>query len=84
MSSTVKIAISLPEKDYKELESERIACGYSRSRFVVEALKAWKATKEEDKLVKAYEEGYRSLPEEIEEVELWQRASLDVLSKEEW
>jgi hypothetical protein len=84
MSSTVKIAISLPEEDYKELESERIACGYSRSRFVVEALKAWKANKEEDRLVKAYEDGYRNLPEEVEEAELWQRSSLDVLSKEEW
>jgi hypothetical protein len=43
MSKTAKFAVSMPEKVFKELESLRRKTGWTRSQFIRDALKAWKA-----------------------------------------
>lgn len=44
MSKTVKFAVSMPEEVFKELESLRLKTGWTRSQFIRESVRAWKAT----------------------------------------
>ena len=43
MSKTVKFAVSMPEEIFKELESLRLKTGWTRSQFIRESVRAWKA-----------------------------------------
>ncbi|MBW2040269.1 MAG: ribbon-helix-helix protein, CopG family [Deltaproteobacteria bacterium] len=84
MRGSVKFAISIPDKEFKELESFREKEGLSRSRFILQAIKLWKETKERERLVRIYEEGYKRVPEDLRDIEAWEKASLNVFSKEDW
>jgi hypothetical protein len=84
MGRCVKLAISLSESDYVELEAERKVTGYSRSRLVSEALKMRKAALEEARLVHAYREGYLKQPEEPTHSVAWEKASLQAMTQEDW
>ena len=42
MSKTIKFAVSMPEKAFKELESLRRKAGWTRSQFIRDAVSAWK------------------------------------------
>ncbi len=84
MSSSVKFAISIPDKEFKELEAFRKKKGVSRSKLILEAIKLWKETKERERLIRIYEEGYKRLPENLRDIEAWEKASLSVLSQEDW
>ncbi|MFQ6067555.1 MAG: hypothetical protein ACE5K3_09805 [bacterium] len=37
-----------------------------------------------EKLITKYEEGYKKIPETIDESMVWEKASLTALTKEEW
>jgi len=84
MRSSVKFAISIPEKEFKELEVYRKRKGISRSKLILEAFRFWKEAKEKEKLVRIYEEGYKRIPEKLIYVEAWEKASLSAFSEEEW
>jgi len=84
MSRSVKFAISIPDKEFKELEALRKKKGVSRSKLILEAIKLWKQTKERERLIRIYEEGYKRLPENLRDIEAWEKASLSVLSQEDW
>jgi hypothetical protein len=84
MGRCVKLAISLSEADYAQLETERKATGHSRSRLVSEALKMRRAALEEARLVQTYEEGYRKYPEEPVCAAAWEKASAGVMPSEGW
>jgi Arc/MetJ-type ribon-helix-helix transcriptional regulator len=84
MSKAVKFAVSIPGSEFKELEALRKKKGLNRSEFIRETLRLWKKTKEEEKLVRVYEEGYKRVPEKVEEIKAWEKASLSSLSREEW
>lgn len=43
MGKTVKFAISMSEEVFKELESLRRKTGWTRSQFIRDAVRAWKA-----------------------------------------
>ncbi len=43
MSKTVKFAVSMPEEAFKELESLRLKTGWTRSQFIRDSVRAWKA-----------------------------------------
>ncbi|MDH4219230.1 MAG: ribbon-helix-helix domain-containing protein [Candidatus Aminicenantes bacterium] len=43
MSKTVKFAVSMSEEVYKELESLRRKTGWTRSQFIRDAIRSWKA-----------------------------------------
>ncbi len=43
MSKTVKFAVSMPEEVFKELESLRLKTGWTRSQFIRDSVRAWKA-----------------------------------------
>jgi len=84
MKASVKIAISLPGEEFKELEAYRDKEGISRSKFILQALKFWKEEKEKKRLIRIYEEGYKNTPENLRELEGWEKASLSVFTKGDW
>jgi hypothetical protein len=43
MSKTVKFAVSMSEEVYKELEALRRKTGWTRSQFIRDAIRSWKA-----------------------------------------
>ena len=75
-TNAVKIAISIPKKDFKLLETVRKKIGISRSALIDRAIHSWLAKKEEEEMVRQYIEGYKRHPETPEELK-----ELNVLSK---
>jgi hypothetical protein len=67
-----------------QIEAYRKKKRVSRSKFVLEATKAWKEVKEREKLIKIYEEGYKRVPENLVDIQAWEKAALSSFSKEEW
>ena len=84
MSRSVKFAVSIPDKEYKEIETFRKKKGISRSKFVLEAIQLWKETKDRGKLIKMYEEGYKKFPENPMDIEAWEKTSQSVFSEDDW
>lgn len=84
MGASVKIAISLPGEEFKELEAYRNKEGISRSKFILQVLKFWKEEKDKEMLVRMYEEGYKKEPENLRELEAWEKTSLNVFTQGEW
>jgi metal-responsive CopG/Arc/MetJ family transcriptional regulator len=84
MDRAVKFAVSMPQKEFQELEKYRRKKGVSRSQLILEAVRLWKESREKERLVKIYEEGYRNIPEKLHDFEGWEKASLDTLSKGDW
>ena len=84
MSKSVKFAVSIPGSEFKELESLRKRKGLNRSEFIRETLRVWKEEREKKRLVKAYEDGYKRIPEDLASAEAWEKASLSSFSREEW
>jgi metal-responsive CopG/Arc/MetJ family transcriptional regulator len=84
MERAVKFAVSMPQKEFQELEKYRKKKGVSRSQLILEAIRLWKESREKERLVKIYEEGYRNTPEKLHDLEGWEKASLDTFSKGDW
>ena len=84
MAKIVKFAISIPEQDFKKLEALRQQERLTRSKAVLQAVKLWEESKAMEKLIRKYEEGYKKIPETIDESMAWEKASLTALTKEEW
>jgi metal-responsive CopG/Arc/MetJ family transcriptional regulator len=84
MGKAVKFAVSIPGGEFNELEALRKKKGLSRSEFIRETFKLWKEEKEKKRLIKAYEEGYKRVPENLANIEAWGKASLSAFSSEEW
>lgn len=84
MRKTAKFAVSLPEEEFKEMESLRKKMGLTRSAFIRETIRLWKEAKKTEKLLRAYEEGYRKVPENPAVIEAWEKASLSSFNREEW
>ena len=84
MGKTVRFAVSIPGSEFKELESLRKKKGLNRSEFIRETLRVWNEAREKKRLVKAYEDGYKRIPEDLAVAEAWEKASLSSFSREEW
>ena len=84
MNHSVKFTISLPAKEFQDLESIRKKRGLSRSGFILEAIRLWKETKKREKNSRIYVEGYQRMPETPEHSEAWEKASADSFSGEDW
>ena len=81
MAKTVKIAISLPIKEFQEIESIKKKENLSRSEIILEAIRQWKEARKMKKLVRQYEEGYSRIPEALDNAEAWEKASLASFSR---
>jgi metal-responsive CopG/Arc/MetJ family transcriptional regulator len=84
MGKSVKFAVSIPGAEFKEIEVLRKKKGLSRSEFIRQTVKLWKEEKEKNRLVSIYKEGYKRVPENLTNIEAWEKASLSAFSPEEW
>lgn len=84
-SNTVKIAISLPKKDFQYIEILRKKLGISRSRFIDKTIKYWLKQKKQEELIHRYQEGYKKKPEKVQDLKAIEKTALETLSlKEKW
>lgn len=76
MSKTVKFAVSMSEEVFKDLESLRRKTGWTRSQFIRDAIRSWKAEFTRPPQVREKAEEYKKeLPTDIiDPAELRKRA----------
>ncbi len=84
MTQAMKIAISLPSSQYKQVEMMRRKKGLTRSKIIHLAIEHWLHCGEEQKQVLRYLEGYRENPEQPSEWEAFEKAQASHLSLEDW
>jgi hypothetical protein len=84
MRKSVKFAVSIPWEEFKELEAIRKKAGLSRSGFLLATFRAWKEARERERMVKAYENGYRQKPEDASIAEAMAAMSAKSLTEEDW
>jgi hypothetical protein len=84
MRKSAKFAVSIPWEEYQELEAVRKKAGLSRSGFLLATFRAWKEARHKERLVRAYENGYRQKPEDSSFAEALAAAAAEVLSDEDW
>ena len=83
--TAAKIALSLPEELFREIERVRKKRGTTRSALVQHALRSWLRQQSEATLVREWEEGYRRMPEnsgEVSGAEMTARFAID--PEDEW
>ena len=83
MRNTLKIAISLPKEDFYKLEQIRKKFGLGRSAIIDKAIRFWLGSREQEELIKQYQDGYRKKPESLEEVEAFEQASAEAFKEED-
>lgn len=83
-TKTVKVAISLPLKEYRQIEKLRKQLRISRSAVISEALKRWIAASHEQEKIRAYVESYRRSPETASEQKIFKSLAGTILASEEW
>jgi hypothetical protein len=84
MRKAAKFAVSIPWEEFKELEAIRKKAGLSRSGFLLSTFRAWKESRERERLVSEYENGYRLKPEDVSVAEAMARTSAESLPEEDW
>lgn len=85
-TNAIKIAISMPKKDFKLLEAIRKRMKISRSALIDRAIHYWLTKKEEEEMVRQYIDGYKrhpETPEEIKEMLGWEKLGLEAFGPEE-
>jgi len=84
MSRAVKVAISMSNEDFKVIEAIKKQNGITRSDVVVKAVRLLRDKAEKEKMIRAYEDGYRRYPEKLIEIKAMEKASIEALSDEVW
>ncbi len=83
-SQIVKVAVSLPKKEFIAQEKARKALGKSRSAVLSQALSLWLKKLEEEKEIQKYIEGYKKQPETKEEIKEITALSKAAFRSEAW
>jgi len=84
MRKSIKFTVSIPWKEYEEMESIRKKAGVSRSAFILETLSAWKDARRRENAIKKYVAGYHRAPEDPALSEALARAAAEILPAEDW
>jgi metal-responsive CopG/Arc/MetJ family transcriptional regulator len=80
-----KIAISLPDHQAEAIERIRRRRGVPRSRVIQQALELYLASEQaREEAERAYEAGYRAIPEDPADARSYARATAAVLGHEDW
>ena len=82
MRNTLKIAISLPKEDFYKLEQIRKKLGFGRSHIIDKAIRFWLGYREQEELIKRYQEGYKREPECLEEIGAMEQAAAEAFKEE--
>jgi len=84
MLKTVKVAVSMNNEDFMTIEYIRKREGMTRSGVVVRAIRLLRDKAEREKMIMAYEEGYRKHPEKLVEITAFEKAGFETMSDEGW
>jgi hypothetical protein len=84
MRKSAKFAVSIPWEEFVELEALRKKAGLSRSGFLLSAFRFWKEAHERERLLRAYENGYRQKPEDASVAGAMADTAADSLPEEDW
>lgn len=84
MSQAMKIAVSLPLSQYKQVEALRRKKKLTRSGVIHTALEHWLHCGEEQKKILQYLEGYRQNPEKLADYKAFEKAQVSHLIDEDW
>jgi metal-responsive CopG/Arc/MetJ family transcriptional regulator len=84
MRNSARFTVSLPWREYQEMEATRKTARVSRSAFLLQALRSWKEASRMERLKAAYEEGYRRIPEDPALAESLAKAAAHALTDEDW
>lgn len=79
-----KVAVSLPQETFKEVEQMRQELGLARSAAFLQAIRLWLHQKRSEELEKRYIEGYRKKPEHPADIDPFFRAGLSSFTPEKW
>ena len=82
--NTIKTAIAIPKQDFIIVERLRKKLHKTRSQILVEAFRSWAEKRRMNEIDEQYAEAYRKQPEDAQEIEAFQKASLGAWPKEEW
>ncbi len=81
----IKIAVSIPKKEFLAVERLRRELKTSRSAVIAEAIRHWlRAHQQETEDVQRYIEGYQSYPETEEEYSGFEHIACQALAHEPW
>ncbi len=80
----MKMAVSIPDSLFRELEKVRRRTRRPRSAVVAEAIESWLSRFKQGERVRRCEEGYRRYPETEQEIRAAELASSDLLAKIPW
>jgi hypothetical protein len=84
MRNSVKFTVSIPMKEYDEMEAVRKKAGMNRSAFFLGTFRAWKDARRRESAIKSYVAGYRDVPEDPALAEALAQAAAEILPSEEW
>lgn len=84
MKSKIKTAVSLPQEYFVKIEAIRKHTHKSRSKIITEALQSWLELQKMDELESQYIEGYRRIPENKQELEIFSKVGMSGFKKEKW
>ena len=84
MRNSVKFTVSIPWKEYDEMEAVRKKAGVTRSTFILETLSAWKNARKRENAIRSYVAGYRETPEDPALAEALALAAAEILPAEDW
>lgn len=80
----VKVAITIPEGEFREVEAIRKRLKTTRSGVIRRALEHWLSAQREAQLDRAYQAGYRRKPETKREIKSQQALAMPALMSEKW
>ncbi len=80
----VKVAITIPSEEYRQVEAIRRRLNTSRSAVILRALESWLAARRELEMDQEYRKGYRRRPETKAELEAQRALVSRILASEEW
>ena len=84
MADSKKVAISLPAKLLRKVESKRHQTGETRSAFIKRTIESLFKEEEKKKLIAQYIEGYQKYPESRDEADALTDLADEVLAEEPW
>ena len=82
--NVVKIAISLPKEDFKLLEGMTKRLGITRSALIDRVIHYWLNKRQQEEMIRRYEEGYRRSPEAVAHIAELEKAESEILPAEDW
>lgn len=84
MAHAIKIAVTLPLPQYRQVEALRRKKGLTRSSVIHTAVEHWLKCAQEQKQIVRYLDGYRENPEKPALLKSFEKAQVSHLAGEDW